>query len=203
MIDADQERLTPESVLGFWFGEDTEQPLLMAGRWFAKDAAFDAEIGRRFGRHVAPAAAGHYDDWRHAPRSALALILMLDQFPSNIHRDSPRAFAQDDLALQICLDAVEKGFDGRLQPMEAAFFYMPLMHSESPAHQQRSVEQFAELARRAPEPLREALANNHKYALTHQEVIVRFGRFPHRNALLGRAGTPEEDDYLKDSDAGF
>lgn len=203
MTKADRERLTPEDVLGFWFGEDTGQPLAMAARWFAKDAAFDAEIGRRFGRHMAPAAAGQYDGWRRAPRSALALILMLDQFSRNIHRDASLAFAQDDLALQICMDGLEKGFDERLQPMEAVFLIMPLMHSESPAHQQRSVEKYAELARRAPEPLREALANNHKYALSHQEIIVRFGRFPHRNALLGRAATPEEEDYLKDPDAGF
>lgn len=202
-MNADQERLTPKDVLGFWFGEHPEQPLLMAGRWFARDAAFDVEIGRCFGRHVARAAAGQYDDWRNAPRSALALILMLDQFSRNIHRDSPRAFAHDDVALQICMDGLEKGFDGRLQPMEAAFFYMPLMHSESPDHQQRSVEKFEKLARRAPEPLREALANNHKYALAHREIIVRFGRFPHRNALLDRACTPEEDIYLKDPDAGF
>lgn len=203
MMDADLERLTPEGVLGFWFGEQPGQPLLMAGRWFARDAAFDAEIGRRFGRHVARAAAGRFYSWRETPRSALALILMLDQFSRNIYRDSPLAFAHDDVASQICMDGLEKEFDGQLQPMEAAFFIMPLMHSESPAHQQRSVEKFAELARRAPEPLREALANNHKYALAHQEIIVRFGRFPHRNALLGRACTPEEHDYLKDSDAGF
>lgn len=207
--------LEPAGVLEFWFGNRPEHPLANAERWFKRDEQFDAEIRSLLATSPADAsssapsdalsdaAAGKLNHWRDQAESALALIILLDQFSRNIHRDSPLAFTQDHAALKLCLAGLRKGFDLRLPPLHRSFFYMPLMHSESLDHQRLCVEKFEALANAAPPELRKALENNHRFALEHMELIDRFGRFPHRNSVLGRVSTPEELKYLESPNAGF
>lgn len=196
----------PEPVrelLAFWFGEDHTNTLANSAKWFgggASGAAFDAEIRNRWGSHVECAVAGEYDDWKGQSRPALAYILLSDQFPRNLHRDSPLAFAQDSLALDCCLSGIQHGLHFSLTPVERWFFLMPLMHSESLAHQNRSMELFLELAliaESADPEVSAALSGALVFAAKHREVIARFGRFPHRNQVLGRASTEAEAKFLK------
>lgn len=181
-------------VLEFWFGPP---PHAARDLWFRKDAAFDAEIRARFGDLVGAAVAGAFGDWCATPHGALARIVLLDQFTRNLFRDTPRAFAGDDRALATALDAVDRGFDRSLDFFERWFCYMPFEHSEDVAMQERSVRLFAALAAESgnPTPL--------DWAERHAAVIRRFGRYPHRNAILGRASTPEELAYLREPGAGF
>jgi uncharacterized protein (DUF924 family) len=212
-MDSASTGLEPRDVLNFWFGKDLTQPLAMAENWFRKDEGFDGEVKSRFGDHVARAARGDYGGWGAGAEAALALIILLDQFPRNIHRDSALSFSHDEAALGICLEGLEKGSDFLLAPIRRSFYYMPLMHSESIEHQHRSVEKFAALASAGGKPaptepgmaleLARALENNHRFAVAHMELIERFGRFPHRNAVLNRRNTPEESTYLESPDAGF
>jgi uncharacterized protein (DUF924 family) len=154
-------------------------------RWFRKDPAFDAEFARRFlGAHEA-AAAGELDGWLASAQSALALVLLLDQFPRNVFRGTPRAWATDPQARAATAAAIAAGFDLQTEPKLRLFFYLPYSHSESLADQDRAVELNARLP-----------GDSHAHALGHREIVRRFGRFPHRNAILGRASTPEEITYL-------
>ena len=206
-MDDDANVLQPGDVLNFWFGNNPSQPLAMAEKWFGKDDAFDVEVKMRFGDHLTRAACGEYGDWGRHPEGALALIIMLDQFPRNMHRNSALSFAYDEAALGLCLEGLEKGDDVWLAPVRRSFYYMPLMHSESLEHQRLSVANFAALAatkgNAGPAELRKSLENNHRYAVAHMELIERFGRFPHRNAVLNRRNTSEESTYLESPDAGF
>lgn len=154
-------------------------------KWYAKDAAFDAEIRTRFAATHEAAKAGERDGWAQTPEGALALVIALDQFPRNLFRDDARAFAADPKALAIANAAIAAGFDARIEPPMQQFFYLPLMHSEVLADQERCVDLFAGGAE-----------ENRKYAIIHRDVIARFGRFPHRNAVLGRDTTPEEQAFL-------
>jgi uncharacterized protein (DUF924 family) len=192
-----------ERVLSFWFGPPGAPPLANAARWFTPDPAFDAAIRERFAGTVARAEAGELEPWRETPLGALALVIVLDQFPRNLFRDSARAFAHDAAARDVALDAEARGFDRALSSVERWFLYLPLMHAEEPALQERSVARFESLAATAPAELREALAGAADYARRHRDVIRRFGRFPHRNRALGRAGTPEELAYLAEPGSGF
>lgn len=173
--------ITPDDVLNFWFSAET-QP-----RWFAHDAAFDAEIRRKFAVLYEHVRDGAHADWKDSPRGLLALIIVLDQFPRNMHRDSPQAFASDDLALTLSELAIAKGFNVLLSAQERQFLYMPLMHAEKLDVQEQAVARFAELDQ--PEAL--------DYAIHHRDIIARFGRFPHRNAVLGRASSDQETEFLK------
>lgn len=190
-------------VLSFWFGRPGAPPLANAARWFSADPAFDAEVRSRFEGLVERAAAGELEAWRETPPGALALVLTLDQFPRNIHRGTPRAFACDAAALDVCLDALARRFDRALTPVERWFLYLPLEHSENLAHQERSVALFEELHASAEPGLAAALAEAADYARRHRDVIARFGRFPHRNAILGRATTPEEAAFLEQPGSSF
>lgn len=154
-------------------------------RWFRKDAAFDADFQRRFLATHEAAATGALAGWQGEPESALALLLLLDQFPRNCFRGTPRVYATDAQALRVAGAAIDAGFDLRTEPALRLFFYLPYSHSESLADQDRAVE----LAARLP-------GDSHAHALGHREIVRRFGRFPHRNALLGRSSTPEELTYL-------
>jgi uncharacterized protein (DUF924 family) len=194
---------SPEDVLSFWFGPPGSAPLARAERWFALDPAFDEEVRERFEGLVASAAAGALEAWRESPPGAVALVLVLDQFPRNLYRGSARAFACDAAALDVCLDAQSRGFDRALAPVERWFLYLPLMHAESPAHQQRSVALFEALAAETPPPVGDALAEAADFARRHRDVIARFGRFPHRNGALGRASTPEEIAFLEQPGSSF
>lgn len=190
-----------DEILAFWFGDGVvtpEQDELVARRWFVRDAAFDREVRERFGTWVERAIDGVLGaEWTSTPPARLAQILLLDQFTRNIYRSDPRAFAGDTRAQSLALDGIERGDDLALPPERRVFFYMPLEHAEDIALQQRSVEAFSALATLAPPELRARYDNYLDYARRHRDVIERYGRFPHRNAVLGRVTTPEEQAYLE------
>src|SRR2546425_82786 len=189
----------PGQVLSFWFANALGSPEAAKdqGRlWFEQSDTFDEEIRRRFGDLPERAARGEFETWRSAPRSTLALVLLLDQFPRNLFRDSPRAFEFDAKAAAVASGAIAAGFDEKLRPLEAVFLYLPFEHAEDLELQNRSVELFLKLCLRAPELLKSQFEEFADYAHRHREVIRRFGRFPHRNALLGREPTSEESAYL-------
>jgi uncharacterized protein (DUF924 family) len=181
-------------VLDFWFGPE---PHVERAQWFRKDAAFDETIRSRFGTTIAAALAGAYGDWCATPRGALARVIVLDQFTRNVHRDSALAFAGDAGALETASEAVGRGFDRALDPYERWFLYMPFEHAEDREAQRRSLELFGALARETGNraPL--------EWAEKHAVVIERFGRYPHRNAILGRASTPEESAFLEQPGSRF
>ncbi len=186
----------PEKVLAFWFGREGEPGYGEArGEWFRKDDAFDAEVRDRFGVLYEEAAAGNLEGWKDEARSCLALVIVLDQFPRNMFRGDPRTHATDGEALAASKHAVERAYDRELAPLERVFLYMPFMHSEGLEDQRRCVEIF--------EAMGEAGEMYLKYAVAHKEIVERFGRFPHRNALLGRASTPEEVEFLKQPGSSF
>lgn len=178
-----------EAVLAFWFAEGPDRH---RKAWFRKDPDFDREIRDRFGRVHRRAAEGRLDHWAASARGLLALIVVLDQFSRNLHRDDPRAFACDAKALALARDALDRGVDRELGAAERGFVYMPFQHSEDIEDQRRSVALFEALGGEAAD-----------YARRHLEVIERYGRFPGRNAALGRASTPEEREYLRTPGAGF
>ena len=193
-------------VLDFWFGSFDAAGLADAAhqaRWWKKDPAFDAELRQRFGAEVLAAAAGKRDLWLVTPRGRLAVVILLDQCSRNIFRDTPAMFAQDARALAIACDGLERGDDRDLQTDERAFLYLPLMHSESLADQERCVILFAALRDRLSGPARERLAGNARFAVAHRDIIARFGRFPHRNSILGRPSTPEELQFLTEPGSSF
>jgi len=181
-------------VLAFWFGAP---PLAPRAEWFRKDAAFDAAVRDRFGVAVAAACAGAYGEWCASPQGALARIILLDQFTRNVHRGTAAAFSGDARALATADDAVARGFDGALAPIERQFLYLPFEHAEDAAMQARSLALFGALADET------GLASPLEWAQKHADIIRRFGRYPHRNALLGRASTPDEIAYLETPGAGF
>lgn len=187
-----------QAVLDFWFGPPDDPDHRNARKlWFRKDDAFDAAIHARFAHTREAAGARRLDAWRESARGCLALVIVLDQFSRNMFRGSPRAFECDPYALELAEHAVAARFDAALHPVHRMFFYLPFEHSESLAQQARSVELFDSLH---GEP---QLADSIPYAQKHYDVIARFGRFPHRNAILGRPSTPEEIFYLSQPGAGF
>jgi uncharacterized protein (DUF924 family) len=185
---------TASDVLLFWFGEPPHESRDV---WFRKDSAFDAVIRERFGDTVAAALDGAFSDWSVSARGALARVILLDQFTRNIYRDTSRAFAGDALAFTIAAAVVGAGDDRTLDRYERQFLYMPFEHSESAASQDRSVELFAALARDTGD---DSLL---PWARRHAEIVHRFGRFPHRNAILGRVSTPEETAFLEEPGSRF
>jgi len=166
-------------VLEFW---QNAGPKL----WFSKDDAFDASIKQQFGALHEKAAANELSNWESEPDSALALILILDQFSRNLFRNDARAFAQDELCLRITKSVLSNEFDAKVDPSVKQFFYMPLMHSESILDQRHCVSLF-----HAAE-----MPDNLKYAILHRDIIERFGQFPHRNSVLGRPTSPAERSFL-------
>lgn len=171
----------PGIVLAFWF--ETLGPK----DWWGKDAALDARIAGRFGALLARAARCELFDWRATPRGRLAEVLVLDQFSRHVHRDAPGAFASDPLALALAQETVARGDDQALTATERAFLYLPYMHSESRRIQAESVRLYE----------RNGLEDNLDFARRHQAIVERFGRYPHRNAVLGRTSTPEELAFLE------
>jgi uncharacterized protein (DUF924 family) len=184
----------PLHVLRFWFGEEPGAPRV---QWFRKDPAFDEEIRRRFGALHAAAARGELESWRAEPESMLALVIVLDQFSRNLHRSDARAFAQDGHALECAKQAVARGDDRTLLPVQRQFLYLPFEHSEDLGDQETGLALM--LALEAFEPTRGCS----EWAVRHRDIVRRFGRFPHRNAALGRASTPEEIAFLKTPGSGF
>ena len=181
-------------VLEFWFGEPRGA---RRRQWFEKDPAFDAQIRARFLPLHEALARGDPAYWLDDAQRCLAHIVVLDQFPRNMFRGSPLAFATDPLALQAAHHALAQGYDRSLLPAERMFVYLPFEHSEALADQERACELCRPLA---------AFAETHdvyRYAVAHRDIIARFGRFPHRNAILGRASTPEELEFLRQPGSSF
>lgn len=191
------EGTTPENVLDFWFGAPGSPEHGMARElWFRKSDETDATIRARFGADVEAALAGQRAAWAAEPRSTLALIVLLDQFTRNIYRGSPRAFAGDLQALALARALVAAGHDKPMSPHERWFVYLPFEHAESLAAQQESMRLYTALAQDgAPDAL--------QWARKHYDVIARFGRFPHRNAVLGRVSTAEELAFLQQPGSHF
>jgi len=176
-----------EAVIRFWLEETP------AAKRFAVDPLLDAEIGRLFSCLMDEVAQGRAEGWRDDPRTLLAAIILTDQFPRNLYRGTPRAFATDGLARELTNLALDKGWDAGMSQEERQFLYMPLMHSEMLADQRRSVALYERLG----------LAEAADFAVRHHDQIARFGRFPGRNAALGRADTPEETEFLKEPGSHF
>ena len=189
---------TPGEILDFWFGREGEESYgEFREAWFIKDSEFDREVRDRFEGAYEEAAAGKLDHWKDEAWSCLALIILLDQFPRNMFRGDPKTYAADDKALEAARHAVEHAYDRELPPYGRLFVYLPFEHSEDLEDQRSSVELFRELA---AEMRSEDLLG---YAVRHLEIIERFGRFPHRNEILGRATTPEEAECLRGPNASF
>jgi uncharacterized protein (DUF924 family) len=194
------EAATPASVLDFWLGEGYASgwPSRDMGRqWFGGGPELDQQIAARFGSQVAQALAGGLGEWEADPLDRLALVILLDQFPRNIHRGQAQAFAGDARAQQLVQDALAQGMDQQLPWVGRMFMYMPLMHAEDLALQEEGVRRFQQLAADAPEDLRVTLGSSLKFAEQHRDIIARLGRFPYRNNALGRTNTALEFDFLK------
>ncbi len=176
-----------QAVIDFWFNE------IEPKSWWIKDAAFDAEIRQRFGEHHAAASQGECHGWREAPRGRLAEIIVLDQFSRNIYRDQPLAFACDSVALILAQEAIALQADQSLPPSQKAFLYLPYMHSESAAIHEIAVTLFSQAG----------MESNLAFELKHKAIIDRFGRYPHRNAILNRQSTEEEIEFMKQPGSSF
>ncbi|PAX52317.1 DUF924 family protein [Brunnivagina elsteri] len=186
------------AILDFWFGIPTEPGYGKPKNvWFSQDSAFDSEIRSRFLQDYEQAAQGLLDEWKNSAETCLALILLLDQFPRNLFRHTPKAFATDDKALSAAQNAITKGFDRILLPVQRWFIYLPFEHSENLTDQRQSVDLFKQLSQYPDSS--GAIA----FAISHMEIIERFGRFPHRNAILGRSSTAQEQEFLQQPGNSF
>ena len=197
LTPADQARV--DAILEFWFREHAMTAPQIDRRmdiWFSEDEVFDLEVKKNFSDDIAKASAGELDHWAVDPHGRLALILLLDQFRRNIYRKTAEAFAKDKTALKLCVEGARDKKDKGLTPIQQAFFYMPLQHAESLKAQEMAVEIFHRLAGAVTPTFRETFETMATFAELHRDIIAQFGRFPHRNKLLGRDNTPEEDEYL-------
>ncbi|MEE9383800.1 MAG: DUF924 family protein [Nannocystaceae bacterium] len=196
----------PTQILDFWFGPiaaDGTVGTSYVPRWWKKDAVFDDEIRSRFGALHASASVGEYETWCGSAKGRLALIIVLDQFSRNLFRDDPRTWAQDERALRYASAALEGGEDSQLPAVQRPFLYMPFMHAEDLSQQERCVACFERLVREAAPALTESLQGNLRFAKIHRDIVARFGRFPHRNATLGRRSSPEEVEFLTQPNSSF
>ncbi len=176
-----------EEILTFWFEE------IEPAKWWVKDDAFDQSIRARFAEAHARATRCELFAWRTQPRGRLAEVIVLDQFSRNMYRGSPAAFASDPLALALAQEAIAAGAEDALDPVERSFLYLPFMHSESPAIHAIALELYR----------KNGIQSNLDFEIRHKNIIERFGRYPHRNAILGRASTAEEIEFLKQPGSGF
>jgi uncharacterized protein (DUF924 family) len=195
-----------EQILNYWFGaeeDDGEVAVQQTELWWGQDPETDKELKTRFGELVPRAAAGELDTWASTARGRLALIILLDQMPRAIYRGTPTAFGFDAKALSLCLDGLELKLDHQLRPIERVFFLLPLEHAEDPEMQELSVKRFLELEAEVPPQLRTTFGEFVDYAIKHRDIIESFGRFPHRNQILGRESTLEEIELLKEAGSSF
>ncbi len=195
-----------ERVLRFWFGttdEDGMSAAEVAARWFGKAAAFDGAIREQFGEDHAAVMRGERDRWLTSARGRLAYLIVLDQMSRNMFRDTPRMFAGDELALAAAMRGIDLGMDRTLAGDLRAFYYLPLMHSERLEVQQRCVELFRSFTEESEGRVRERMAHSLTYAIAHRDIVAKWGRFPHRNAVLGRESTPEEKVFLEQPGSSF
>lgn len=204
MTDDDQARI--DAILLFWFKEQELSGPQIDRRmdiWFGTDPVLDHEIEKEFGDDVAAASEGKLDHWAADPHGRLALILLIDQFRRNIYRNSTEAFSMDKLALKLCVEGAMEKKDIGLTPLQRIFFYMPLQHAESRKVQEKSVNLYNRLAEAVSPTYRETLLTIAQFAELHRDIIDQFGRFPHRNKLLNRDNTAEEDEYLATDSPDF
>lgn len=178
-------KTTPEEIIGFWYSEE------MSKRWFSSTPELDTEIRNNYELLWASAAKGELDEWKNSPEGCLALVIVLDQFPLNMFRGEARSFSTEHKAIETTKYALAKGYHQTLPAEKLTFLYMPLMHSENIEDQALSVKLFGEAR----------LENNLRFAEHHRELIRKFGRFPHRNTILGRESTAEEIEYLNSREA--
>jgi uncharacterized protein (DUF924 family) len=193
-------------ILDFWFGADPDDAIVVkkqATLWWSKNRESDDEIRQRFEDAVRSAAAGELNEWLATARGRLALIILTDQFPRNMYRDTARAFSCDSKALAWCLEGLSGRVDRELRPIERVFFYLPLEHAESRERQPKSVQCFSELAASVPIDQKNIFEEYLGFAIRHHDIVERFGRFPHRNDLLGRRSTPEELAFLTEPGLSF
>ena len=204
ITDDDQVRI--DEILAFWFMEQTLSAPQIDGRmdtWFGEDPVFDEEIAKEFADDVEKASDGKLDHWAHQPKGRLALILLLDQFRRNIFRNTPEAFAKDKAALKLCVEGAIAKKDKGLAPIHKAFFYMPLQHAESRKVQARSRKIYQRLVDAVSPTYKETFETIAQFAELHADIVERFGRFPHRNKLLRRENSPEEEEYLAGESVSF
>ncbi|MBO9538872.1 DUF924 family protein [Herbaspirillum sp.] len=198
-----------DAVLDFWFGKDFEQvpatevATRQKALWWSKNPEIDADCRQRFEPLLQEAAANRLADWADTPRSMLALLVLLDQFPRNIYRDTAQAFAFDELARRHSHLALAMGIDQQLPAIARVFVYLPLEHSEDIDDQLYALDLFRALAKQAGAADKETFDGFADYAKRHHQVIERFGRFPHRNKLLGRASSAEESAFLQQPGSSF
>lgn len=195
-----------QEILEFWFGplnNPEDYPESKSEQWFTVDKAFDAEIRSRFGDLVNSASKKDLETWKKTPKGRLALIILLDQFPRNIYRNTPQAFAYDCIAQALTLEGLTVNDDKKLFPIERVFFYLPLEHAENLELQELSVEKFKDLVSNLPEAQKSPYQSFLDYAVRHYEIIAKFGRFPHRNKILNRESTPEEIEFLTQPGSAF
>lgn len=198
--------VSPETVLQFWFGDDPETSVsnkAYSELWWSKRESTDRGIRERFESTVAGAVAGALREWERTAPGLLALILLTDQFPRNMYRETPKSFEFDHLALAWCLTGLEESKDQELLPVQRQFFYLPLEHSESIDHQDRCVRLLERLVAEVQAANQPAFRAFLSYAERHRAVIRKFGRFPHRNAILGRRSTQEEQAFLRTPGSSF
>ncbi len=204
ITDDDQIRI--EEVLSFWFMEKTLSAPQIDGRmdtWFGEDPVFDEEIAKEFADDIEKASDGKLDHWAHEPRGRLALILLLDQFRRNIFRNTAQAFETDKAALKLCVEGAIEKKDKGLTPIHKAFFYMPLQHAESRKAQAKAREVYHRLAEAVSPTYKETFETIAQFADLHADIVERFGRFPHRNKLLNRENSTEEEEYLAGDGPSF
>jgi uncharacterized protein (DUF924 family) len=197
ITDEDERRI--DEILSFWFKEQELSAPQIDRRmdiWFGEDPDFDHEIEKEYADDVDRACEGDLDRWADEPRGRLALIILIDQFRRNIYRNTAQAFSMDRRALKLCVEGAMEKKDKGLTPIQKVFFYMPLQHAESKRVQAKSVELFTRLAGSVSPTFQETFLTIAQFAELHKDIIDQFGRFPHRNKLLGRENTPEEDEYL-------
>jgi uncharacterized protein (DUF924 family) len=180
--------MRPEDVIKFWFEELTPR------QWFEKDASVDDMIQQRFLAVHKQASQSELYEWRHSPKGRLAEVIVLDQFSRNLFRNLPKSFSQDALALALAQETIHTGDDQKISPAQRVFLYMPFMHSESKLIHERAVTLYQSLT---------GFPDNLNFELRHKAIIDRFGRFPHRNVILGRASTAEEMEFLKQPGSSF
>ena len=195
-----------QPVLDFWFGDEPDD--MKCGRdkaelWWGKNQEMDRAIEQQFGHLLNGLVSGGYREWLSSPQGRLAAIIVIDQFSRNIHRGDAKAFVSDRLALQWCLDGIDNGDDLQLRPIERVFFYLPLEHSECEKMQEASLFNYKALIAAVPESQKTLFENYLGYAKQHADIIERFGRYPHRNEILGRESTPEELEFLQQPGSGF
>lgn len=197
---------TARSIRDFWFGSNPDDAGVAqekASLWWRKNPEVDAQIRDRFATTLAMAARRELDGWLDNPEGRLALILLTDQMSRNMYRGTPQAFAYDGIAREWCVDGLALGADAALRPIERVFFYLPLEHSELLEDQERAVVLFQSLRDAADARLQPVFDGFLDYAVRHREVIARFGRFPHRNKIVGRPSTPAEEAFLQEPGSSF